>query len=67
MGTPKAALEWHGSTLLRRTVGILARATGGPVVVVRARGQELPELPKDISIIPGRHRVPVRRWRLRHR
>ena len=24
MGTPKAALEWHGSTLLRRTVGILA-------------------------------------------
>src|SRR6266571_1353357 len=36
MGTPKAALEWHGSTLLRRTVGILARATGGPVVVDRA-------------------------------
>ena len=21
MGTPKAALEWHGSTLLRRVVG----------------------------------------------
>jgi len=32
MGTPKAALEWYGSTLLRRTVAILARATGGPVV-----------------------------------
>src|ERR1700759_1879704 len=47
MGTPKAALEWHGSTLLRRTVGILARATGGPVVVGRAQGQELPELPRD--------------------
>ena len=46
MGTPKAALEWHGSTLLRRTAGILARATGGPVVVVRAPGQELPGLPK---------------------
>ena len=43
MGTPKAALEWHGSTLLRRTVGILARATGGPVVVVRASGQDLPD------------------------
>ena len=42
MGTPKAGLEWHGSTLLRRTVGILARATGGPVVEVRANGQELP-------------------------
>src|SRR5271167_4647565 len=38
MGSPKAALEWHGSTLLRRTVGILARATGGPVVVVRVQG-----------------------------
>jgi molybdenum cofactor guanylyltransferase len=50
MGSPKAALEWHGSTLLRRTVGILARATGGPVVVVRAAGQELPGLPKDILV-----------------
>lgn len=51
MGTPKAALEWHGSTLLRRTVGILARATGGPVVVVRAKGQELPELPGDVRLV----------------
>jgi molybdopterin-guanine dinucleotide biosynthesis protein A len=50
MGTPKAALEWHGSTLLRRTAGILARATGGPVVVVRAHGQELPALPKGILV-----------------
>jgi molybdenum cofactor guanylyltransferase len=45
MGTPKAALEWHGSTLLGRTVAIVARATSGPVVVVRAAGQDLPELP----------------------
>jgi len=44
MGTPKAALEWHGSTLLRRTTGILARVTDGPVLVVRAPGQELPAL-----------------------
>ncbi len=50
MGTPKAALEWHGSTLLRRTAGILARATGGPVVVVRAPGQDLPALPKGILV-----------------
>jgi len=50
MGTPKAALEWHGSTLLRRTADIVARATGGPVVVVRAPGQELPALPKGISM-----------------
>ena len=61
MGTPKAALEWHGSTLLRRTVGILARATGGPVVVVRARGQELPALPKDVQLVddPREGRGPV--------
>lgn len=51
MGTPKAALEWHGSTLLRRTVGIVARATGGPVVVVRASGQRLPELPGPVAVI----------------
>jgi molybdenum cofactor guanylyltransferase len=51
MGKPKAALEWHGSTLLRRTVGIIARVTGGPVVVVRARGQQLPALPSDIEVV----------------
>jgi molybdenum cofactor guanylyltransferase len=50
MGTPKAALEWHGSTLLRRTAGIVARAAGGPVVVVRAHGQDLPALPKGILV-----------------
>ena len=51
MGTPKAALEWHGSTLLYRTVGIVARATSGPVVVVRADGQELPELPPGTQVV----------------
>ncbi len=50
MGTPKAALEWHGSTLLRRTVGILARVTNGPVVVVCAPGQDLPNLPTGTLI-----------------
>jgi molybdenum cofactor guanylyltransferase len=51
MGTPKAALEWHGSTLLRRTVGILARVADGPVVVVRAPGQSLPGLPAAIGVV----------------
>jgi molybdenum cofactor guanylyltransferase len=51
MGTPKAALEWHGSTLLRRTVGIVARVTDGPVVVVRAPGQALPHLPPQVDIV----------------
>jgi molybdenum cofactor guanylyltransferase len=51
MGTPKAALEWHGSTLLRRIAGIVGRAVEGPVVVVRAPGQELPGLPGDVDIV----------------
>lgn len=50
MGTSKAALEWHGSTLLRWTVQTVARATSGPVVVVRAAGQELPELPEGVLV-----------------
>jgi molybdopterin-guanine dinucleotide biosynthesis protein A len=45
MGAPKATLEWHGSTLLRRVTGLVARAVDGPLVVVRAPGQELPPLP----------------------
>ena len=51
MGTAKAALEWHGLTLLRRTVGILARMTDGPVVVVRAPGQQLPALPPPTEVV----------------
>jgi molybdopterin-guanine dinucleotide biosynthesis protein A len=51
MGTPKAWLDWHGSTLLRRTCGVVARGVGGPVVVVRAPGQELPELPPAVRIV----------------
>jgi molybdenum cofactor guanylyltransferase len=51
MGTPKAWLDWHGTTLLRRTCGVVARGTGGPVVVVRAPGQELPELPDGVRVV----------------
>jgi molybdopterin-guanine dinucleotide biosynthesis protein A len=51
MGSPKAALEWHGSTLLWRTVAIVGRAADGPVVVVRAPGQELPALPPDTQVV----------------
>ncbi|MGH3289639.1 MAG: molybdenum cofactor guanylyltransferase, partial [Streptosporangiaceae bacterium] len=61
MGTPKAVLEWHGSTLLGRTVAIMARATSGPVVVVRALGQDLPELPEGTLVAddPREGRGPV--------
>ena len=51
MGTPKAALEWHGSTLLYRTVALLGRTVGGPVVVVRAAGQELPPVPDGVGVV----------------
>ncbi len=51
MGSPKAALDWHGSALLRRVTGIVARALPGPVVVVRAPGQELPALPASVEVV----------------
>jgi molybdopterin-guanine dinucleotide biosynthesis protein A len=62
MGTPKAALEWHGATLLHRTVAIVARATSGPVVVVRAPGQNLPgPLPAGVLVVddPREGKGPV--------
>ena len=51
MGSPKASLEWHGSTLLRRVTGIVARSVAGPVVVVSAPGQELPALDRAVEIV----------------
>lgn len=51
MGAAKAGLEWHGSTLLRRAVGVVGRGVDGPVVVVRAPGQALPELPPGIEVV----------------
>jgi len=51
MGSAKAGLEWHGSTLLWRTVCVLGRATHGPVVVVRAPGQDLPPVPQGTEVV----------------
>ncbi len=51
MGSPKAALDWHGSTLLRRVTGIVARSVDGPVVVVSAPGQALPALDRAIEVV----------------
>lgn len=50
MGSPKAALEWHGSTLLRHVSGVLQRAVDGPVIVVRAPGQQLPDLDPRVLV-----------------
>lgn len=49
MGRPKAGLAWRGSTLLQHTVQVVRVA--GPVVVVRAPGQRLPELPPDVLVV----------------
>ena len=51
MGTPKAWLDWHGAPLLRRVCGLVARGASGPVVVVRAPGQELPPLPDGVRVV----------------
>ena len=50
MGQAKADLEWHGSTLLHRICGLIGRVVEGPVVVVRAPGQELPPLPSGVEV-----------------
>src|SRR3954468_2703936 len=51
MGTSKAALPWQGSTLLHRTVSLLAEVVGGPIVVVASPGQELPAVPSGTTIV----------------
>lgn len=51
MGRAKAGLEWHGSTLLHRTVGVLVRAVDGPILVVGAPDQRLPPLPARVQVV----------------
>jgi molybdenum cofactor guanylyltransferase len=51
MGSPKAALDWHGSALLRRVTGIVARSVAGPVLVVSAPGQALPKLDPAVEVV----------------
>jgi molybdopterin-guanine dinucleotide biosynthesis protein A len=51
MGSDKAALGWHGSTLARRAAGLLARCTSPPVVVVCAPDQQLPALPDWVEVV----------------
>ncbi|OLF05625.1 molybdenum cofactor guanylyltransferase [Actinophytocola xinjiangensis] len=51
MGEAKAGLDWHGSTLLYRASAVLARTVDGPVVVVAAPGQDLPDLPAGVAVV----------------
>lgn len=47
----KAWLDWHGTPLLAHTLAVLADAVDGPLVVVRAAGQELPDLPAGTEVV----------------
>lgn len=49
MGVPKATLPFGPETMLQRVVRLLGTVVG-PIVVVAARGQPLPELPDDVKI-----------------
>jgi molybdopterin-guanine dinucleotide biosynthesis protein A len=51
MGTSKAWLDWHGTPLLAHVVGLVGHGVDGPVVVVRAAGQELPPLPSGTRVV----------------
>jgi molybdopterin-guanine dinucleotide biosynthesis protein A len=51
MGSSKPLLEWHGSTLVRRVAGIVARGVSGPVLLVRSPGQWLPSLPDAFEVL----------------
>lgn len=49
MGSPKPLIDWHGTPLLARVVGVLRRVAD-PVVVVHAPdGGELPALPPEVE------------------
>jgi molybdopterin-guanine dinucleotide biosynthesis protein A len=53
MGVPKATLPFGPETMLQRVVRLLGAVVAPvitPVVVVAARGQELPELPDDVIV-----------------
>lgn len=54
MGEDKAWLDWDGQPLVRRTSDLLADCLDGPVVVVRAAGQDLPALARGVDVVDDR-------------
>ncbi|WP_435010073.1 molybdenum cofactor guanylyltransferase [Tundrisphaera lichenicola] len=50
MGRPKAWLPFGPEFMLQRVVRLVAEAAG-PVVVVAAPGQDLPELPRGVAVV----------------
>ncbi len=49
MGRPKADLDWGATSFAGHVVAVVADVADGPVVVVRAQGQALPELPPGVE------------------
>src|SRR5437868_4754730 len=49
MGVPKATLPFGSETMLQRVVRLLGTVVS-PIVVVAAREQTLPELPKEVTV-----------------
>jgi molybdopterin-guanine dinucleotide biosynthesis protein A len=49
MGVPKATLPFGSETMLQRVVRLLSTVVA-PIVVVAAREQRLPELPRDVIV-----------------
>jgi len=54
MGRPKAWLPFGSELMLQRVVRILSEVVS-PIVVVAARGQDLPELPAGVEIARDEH------------
>ena len=59
MGRSKAWLDWRGRPLLAHVVGIVWEAVDGPVIVVGAPGQELPEVGAEMAADPVEGRGPL--------
>ena len=53
MGSAKEWLPFGGETMLQRVVRVVAEAIG-PVIVVAAEGQTLPELPAGVQVVHDR-------------
>jgi molybdenum cofactor guanylyltransferase len=51
MGEPKALLDWFGTPLVVHVCELLRPELEGPLVVVRAAGQELPALPGGVAVV----------------
>lgn len=51
MGRPKAELAWADTTLLAHVVSRVGEAVDGPLVVVRAPAQVLPDLPDGVRVV----------------